>query len=290
MSHDTSDLEPNLEIWAGKELRVLGDLGVSTRHLASALAKEIESVCRVDKDGVRHAPDQFNLRLNADDAAKLAKSWGSLQSVLIQGLKANLLSAGYRISRRLHLSFSTDPTLGRGGIQVIAWHSGDPLKMEELTTASPAADVGSELPVAFLVVSGQQIFRLEAENVAIGRRLDNDLVIDNPRVSRKHALIQVKEGRFVIQDLHSTAGTLVNGRRIRSMVLEPGDVIRLAEAELVYGESPGEPPTKAIPYEGPPGEMLGRQQDTTLGTFRLDEPPNTQTPDNQRGSQQDDKD
>lgn len=269
MSRDASDLEPNLEAWAVEELKALGELGVSPRQLALILAREIDAVSRVDDSGTRHAPDQFNISLNVDDAAKLTAAWAPLPRSVIERLRSTLQAAGFNVSRRLHVSFSTDPTLGRGGVQAIGWHSGDPLKMESLPEVRPDSVQSGTRPDAFLVLSGRRIFRLQADRVAIGRRLDNDLVIDDPRVSRRHALILGSGGQFLIQDLRSTAGTLVNGRRIRSVALHPGDVIRLAETELVYGESPGEPPTQAAPYEGPPAGPEGPHQDTTLATMRL---------------------
>ncbi len=76
MPRDSSNLEPNLEAWAAKELRVLGDLGVSTRQLVKALVAEIDSVGRVDQAGIRHAPDQFNIGLNADDAICIGQFLG----------------------------------------------------------------------------------------------------------------------------------------------------------------------------------------------------------------------
>jgi hypothetical protein len=279
MSQDATALEPNLEAWARKNLKVLGDLGVSTRQLASALAGEIESLSRRDSAGVPHPPDQFNLSLNVDDAAQLAQSWGSLRSALISGLRSTLEATGYHVGRRLHLSFSTDPTLDRGGIQIIAWHSGDPLIAEGLPDRGVAVGHGGALPDAFLVVAGKRIFKLDSETVAVGRRLDNDLVIDNPRVSRRHAIIQADQGQFVIKDLQSTAGTLVNGRRIRAVVLKPGDVIRLAETELVYGESPGEPPTKGAPYEEPPAGPYGEPPETPLETIQFEPPVTEESPD-----------
>jgi len=262
-----------------EELKALEDLGVSTRQLASTLAKEIDAVCRVDDSGTRHAPDQFNISLNVDDAVQLASAWVSLQSAVVAGLRANLEAAGFQVNRRLHISFSTDPTLGRGGIQVIAWHSGDPLKIEDRREVRPESTPGGTRPDAFLVLAGRRIFRLQSDRVAIGRRLDNDLVIEDPRVSRRHALIQASGGQFSIQDLRSKAGTLVNGRSVRSVALHPGDVIRLAETELVYGESPGEPPTQAAPYEGPPVGADGHPQDTTQATMHLKPPVTDKPPD-----------
>lgn len=49
----------------------------------------------------------------------------------------------------------------------------------------------------------------------IGRAQDSDIVIDDPYLSSKHALISKKGNRIVIQDLHSTNGTFVNGKKIK---------------------------------------------------------------------------
>lgn len=49
----------------------------------------------------------------------------------------------------------------------------------------------------------------------IGRAQDSDIVLDDPYLSSKHALIYKKGNRMVIQDLHSTNGTFVNGKKIK---------------------------------------------------------------------------
>jgi pSer/pThr/pTyr-binding forkhead associated (FHA) protein len=72
--------------------------------------------------------------------------------------------------------------------------------------------------------------------INIGRRLDNHVVIDDPRISRNHAQIREIKGRFVIFDLNSTGGTYVNGDRINQSVLYPGDVISLAGVTLIFGQ------------------------------------------------------
>jgi pSer/pThr/pTyr-binding forkhead associated (FHA) protein len=72
--------------------------------------------------------------------------------------------------------------------------------------------------------------------VNIGRRPDNNLVIDDPSVSRVHAQLRAIRGQMVLFDLESTGGTYVNGQRVASSILYPGDVISLAHTQLVYGQ------------------------------------------------------
>src|SRR5713101_1378473 len=63
--------------------------------------------------------------------------------------------------------------------------------------------------------------------VKIGRYDDNDIVIDNPYISRYHAEIITEGSRYLIRDLGSTSGTFANGERIAQRRLKDGDRVRL---------------------------------------------------------------
>jgi hypothetical protein len=66
----------------------------------------------------------------------------------------------------------------------------------------------------------------------IGRRRECDLVLSDPQASRTHARISPRDGDFVLEDLGSTSGTLVNGQRIQRHVLRPGDEIQIGQTRL----------------------------------------------------------
>ncbi len=70
--------------------------------------------------------------------------------------------------------------------------------------------------------------------VRIGALPDNDVVIDQPGVSRYHATLYRRGGRVLIEDRNSTNRTFVNGYEIESQPLRSGDKIRIAGVELVY--------------------------------------------------------
>jgi pSer/pThr/pTyr-binding forkhead associated (FHA) protein len=89
---------------------------------------------------------------------------------------------------------------------------------------------------AFLIVEGVKVYPLKQAVINIGRRLDNMVVVDDPRVSRNHAQLRSINGRFVVFDLNSTGGTFVNGQRASQSVLYPGDVISLAGVTLIFGQ------------------------------------------------------
>jgi class 3 adenylate cyclase len=70
---------------------------------------------------------------------------------------------------------------------------------------------------------------LEVESQLVLGRGDADLVINDPEISRRHALIRANGDSFDIEDLDSLNGTWVNGRRISSARVGPGDVIQLGK-------------------------------------------------------------
>lgn len=89
---------------------------------------------------------------------------------------------------------------------------------------------------AYLIVGGRQHVPLDQPVVRIGRRTDNDIVLDSPSVSRHHAQIRWRGGDFVLFDTSSHGRTLVNGEPVREQILRPGDVIALSDVLLIYGE------------------------------------------------------
>ena len=89
---------------------------------------------------------------------------------------------------------------------------------------------------AFFIIGGSQVFPLNHSVVNIGRRLENHIVIDDPRVSRAHAQLRFVKDRFILFDLSSSGGTYVNGQRINQATLSPGDVVSLAGITLIFSQ------------------------------------------------------
>lgn len=89
---------------------------------------------------------------------------------------------------------------------------------------------------AFLIVQGRQHIALDRPIIRIGRRVDNDIVLDAPSISRQHAQIRWRQRYFVLYDVSSHGRTFVNGAQIQEHILRPGDVIALSDIFLVYGE------------------------------------------------------
>lgn len=71
--------------------------------------------------------------------------------------------------------------------------------------------------------------------VSIGRMPDNDITVQDLKVSRRHAEVFLRDGRAVVRDLNSGNGTFVNGQRVSGeMPLRNGDTITMGDTSLVY--------------------------------------------------------
>jgi pSer/pThr/pTyr-binding forkhead associated (FHA) protein len=115
---------------------------------------------------------------------------------------------------------------------------------------------------AFLIIEGVKVFPLRTPVVNMGRRLDNTLVIDDPRVSRNHAQLRAIKGRYVIFDLNSTGGTFINGQRTSQSVLYPGDVVSLAGVALIFGQD--NPPPRPDLAATSPFDSNGSERPTAV--------------------------
>jgi pSer/pThr/pTyr-binding forkhead associated (FHA) protein len=73
---------------------------------------------------------------------------------------------------------------------------------------------------------------LERASTVIGRGRNADLVLNEPTISRAHALLSYEGARLFVQDLGSTNGTLVNGMREDRAVLSDGDELRMGRLVL----------------------------------------------------------
>jgi len=77
-------------------------------------------------------------------------------------------------------------------------------------------------------------FSLHAGRQTIGRRDDNDIVVNEPSVSSAHAWIINQQGQYVVMNTLSTNGTFVNDRRVHEASIKHGDRIRFGQVEFVF--------------------------------------------------------
>lgn len=96
------------------------------------------------------------------------------------------------------------------------------------------------------------------EKIVLGRILSADVRIDDPRVSRIHALLEIRGETLLLTDLASTHGTFVNGVKIVESKIKIGDTIRLGVIDLRVEKGSGKPTTKAA--HAPSGRVFDGEE------------------------------
>lgn len=237
MKLNLGQLEAKLQSLVEDQLvGILPGLKVEDRmiqRLATALKQNV--VQQQDQGAI--APNVFTLIVATDSSSmwKEQNTLDALKSIIIKAGK----EVGLKFLSQPAITITTDDTYAPGEVSVIASHKLEPVADTQgmPTTSNEAGEVAENIPEnAFLIIEGVKVHPLNETVVNIGRRLENNLVIDDPRVSRNHAQLRAIKGRFVLFDLNSTGGTFVNGQRTSQTVLYPGDVISLAGVALIFGQ------------------------------------------------------
>src|SRR6059036_1517961 len=100
----------------------------------------------------------------------------------------------------------------------------------------PSSSPGSGVFPTLVFVQGneQRTINLDHSPFSVGRKVDKDLVIADPRVSRDHALITSENGLFYVLDQGSKHGTFVNGERVQRKNLERNDRLEFGVRDVAY--------------------------------------------------------
>ena len=139
---------------------------------------------------------------------------------------------------------------------------------EPAATPTPDQPVSAPSPTAWVHFSSGsmagQTIPLDPSGTSLGRGADNDIVLDDTTVSRRHASISFHDGNFFMEDNESASGTLVEGMQATRTMLQSGSVMRLGETEMVFMESETAPGPEATGAGAPaspgaPGETMVAQ-------------------------------
>ena len=112
------------------------------------------------------------------------------------------------------------------------------------------SDNSKPLPAAYLIVNSE-VFAISGGLTNIGRKLDNHIVLNDPRISRNHAQIRIVDKQYILLDLNSTGGSKVNGRKISKSVLYSGDSISLAGVNIKFVQDAPRMISKSMERTGP---------------------------------------
>ena len=198
--------------------------GLQPVELAKRMMREMDASKTV---GVREvwAPNRYLFTLSESDGQRFEQAEQALVNELKQVVREAAAERGWGLVGPPEVEFQVDENLGKGRFECEAsFVEGE----EELAPQPAVGERGT------IVLAGGRSVPLTEPEVTIGRLPECDIVVEDPGASRQHARIRRTDGGFVLVDLGSTNGTLVNDLPIREHVLENGDRITIGETVLEF--------------------------------------------------------
>lgn len=223
-------------------------LYVRPAELGHKLVKEMEArrVSHSSKDVVCNT---YTVYLCPEDFRRLYDRREEIEDELANHLLQHARRKRYLVAGRLSVSVVVDDGLPLGKFGILAErydHPRPPAAVRSVAGPVEEKDAGGGTRVipageaealglarqTIVVKAGNSVREFTKGRVVIGRGRDADFRVNDPNVSRRHAVILWDEGRLVVQDLNSTNGTIVNGYPVSTTVLRPNDVLVVGECRM----------------------------------------------------------
>ena len=237
---------------------------VHPAEIAKALQREADEQKSVMGEGRVLVPNVYVVTLGRTDFEHLGQWSDQLAGELADMVTEHIDDEGYQVFDKVTVRLERDDDLPTGVFEVSS-HVADPARPPAPVGVPPASaahpalpplpplrgrtatDTGRQGPSVVgragsrpgithvLVVDGPGTrHELTTGRNVIGRGTEADIRLPDTGVSRKHVDVVLDGGTAMVEDLGSTNGTLVNGRRVSRHALSDGDVIRIGHSVLVY--------------------------------------------------------
>jgi hypothetical protein len=202
-----------------------------SRKLASAMYEQVQTL----ENGTIQAPNFFLLITSPEIGSEIRKNENFLKDIA-KGLGVIGQEAGFTYLSRILISNHEDNTMKKNNVKVIASlfkDREDETQGLKINSENKLGEKQGHVP-SYLIIEGKFTVTLEGRVVNLGRRPENQIVLEDLRVSRDHAQIREINGKYKIFDLNSKGGTFINERQISQSFLKSGDVISLAGSTMIF--------------------------------------------------------
>lgn len=209
------------------------------------IAKRLERAMETHQTiGVKRiiVPNIYRAFLHPQDMAAFAPLRADVEREMATYLADLAQERGFAMLAHPRVELAADQGVPRRSIQVIAEtqsaSSGDQATQTQVIQPMPAGPTPQARARLLLSSrSGTHVIPLESTLLTVGRGLNNDIILEDTRVSRHHAQLRYRARRFWIADTGSTNGTFVNGEQVAERALRDGDIISLGGLELTFKEA-----------------------------------------------------
>lgn len=208
-------------------------------EIAKKLARAMDNGQTISA-GKTLVPNDYQVMLSSADTAAFAPFRQSLEQELTAYLRAAARERGFSFIARPRVAIIENGRLRARRVLVSAAlvdvKPAAPQSEEaQHTAAIPLEEIRAHLEqAASLLLPDGRVVALDKPVISIGRSLDNDVVIDDKRVSRRHAQVRLLPGSAAFYDLASANGSMINGQPVEQVALRDGDRISLGGVELLF--------------------------------------------------------
>jgi hypothetical protein len=217
-------------------------------EVARRIARAMEDGQVINAQGQIVVPNAYQVYLSPDDFQALESYRDALQDELVRYVANLARNAGATMPGRPRVFLQANANVSLRRVRVEARLLGPRQQgvTPGHTQAMPSMHAPAIQEARFILLDGYRRMPLSEAVITLGRDLNNDIVLDDRRISRQHAQLRRRYGQYVIYDLDSSGGTTVNGHLVREAQLQPGDVIGLAGVKIRFESAdamtpPGEP-------------------------------------------------
>jgi len=218
-------------------------------EVARRLARAMEDGQTSHPDGSAVLPNRFWVFLNPDDFTALGGDGETLGAELIHYLQRLADEGGGHFNGWVSVAVHPVPDLVPGQVDVRAAHVSEPGGTDDTQEIKAVAQSVSDATRWSLRMGGH-VFPLGEPVVRLGRSLSNDVILDDRRVSRRHAQLRWRAGTYYLSDMGSSGGTALNGQPVgqgQEVPLTAGDVISLAGLTLTTNVEAEQPSVEGHP-------------------------------------------
>jgi hypothetical protein len=233
-------------------------------ELARRIARTMQDGQVIDARGQIVVPNAYQVYLNPDDFQALADYRDTLQEELARYVASLARQAGATMPGRprVFLQANTSVSLRRVRVEARLLSARQGLAPDGRTQTMPSLQVPSaRASPRYALFDGRRRMPISEAVITIGRDLDNDIILDDPHVSREHAQLRRRYGQYILYDLDSTGGTTVNGRPVREASLEVGDIIAFAGVQVRFEQLGATEPIEERAPSATPRPSRRRQED-----------------------------
>ncbi len=191
-------------------------------ELGRRLVREMDDNRTVDVKGRRMVPNDFTVMLSPGDHASFQEIDDALTTELTEAAREYAREEGYHFIGPVTVRLLVDNNLRNGRFGIVS----------QLKQAATGVGAGS-----LVLPSGQRV-ALGEHVTTIGRLPSCTVTVDDTNVSREHAKIEPGTSAYIVSDLGSTNGTLVNGARIGTgHRLNDGDILSFGATHVRFEAS-----------------------------------------------------